>query len=505
MRKISIILMLLVLLSGCSSMKFWKKSDNKIEKERLEKQAMDREKEERLRIDKIAKEIQAIQDDRDFYFGIGTADIKNEYSLARQKAKEQAMQELAKSIKIEVRSDMKKTLSNISIDNGKTYTEQQIETIEQQSNLYTDLVLNNIRFEEVYDDYPRKGVITTVVKKSVQEYDEKVKKQLRDNKQMINEFIQTANLEFLNGKYLNAIQNWQMAQTLSQSIFGGLPLFIDIDEDGFDEEINAYLNQRISSFFANIILEKNENSKICYDAQGSIDKKLSISAYYQDKTGKKTGIANLPLLITIIEGKAKIRNEVETGQYGQVEFLIDEIDASYSKTIVKFEVDVEKIKKEGKFVAIASSLTFTMEKMQTVGISISVSKNSQFSNTSNLMQTIKSSILYNGFSVVEINFNKKNLGPTDIETINKHNPDYFLNIYFDLTDGKTVGGYSNMFNAECSANISIYKMPTGNLKDSQSFNSEKGFGASAQNAQLNAFGKIVSMIEQKIQTILGKI
>jgi len=505
-----VVLMILLIITVISSIFASENEKYTPEKEKTKTDSSEKKKTETdsyaVRIKTIEMEINQMLEDKSFYYGIGTADIGEEYSKALQVAKENALQELSRAICTEVSTDMKQTLSNTSTLSEKKYSEQEIEIIEQKSRIYTDVVLSNIQDGKMYDDYPRKGVITYIVKKSVREYDEQIKTEFKNNKQMISEIIKTGRNEFHAGKFLNAIHNWTLAKETIQNIFGELPLFHDINGDGFDEEMTAYLNENVIDFFTNIEISLADNMKIFYDAQGNITKNPILIARYTDKSGTQLPIASLPLKISVIEGKASFPREIETGNYGQIELLIKKIDASYTSSVLKIEIDLDRINKTALFsLPVLSSLAVPIQKLKTIAVSLTFSNNGNISSPPNLLSSLKSSILAKGFSVTEVFFPKEKMTSQEIDDVKRSNADYFLNIYIATSNAQTVGGYQNMFNADCTGSISLYQLPLGEIVATEPLTLEKGFGSSASSAGSNAYGKVESSTKNKVEKILSKL
>ena len=500
MKQFLLYLIIFMILSSCATAKKEKVQELSPEKQ----QELNAEIRERFKIAEIEKEIRAYKENSDFYWGEGWADINNEYSLARQKAKENAMTELSRAIQVRVSSDMIRVISNVSVTDKKRYSEYEQEILEQKSRLYTDIILSNIRFEKFYDDYPRKGVITAIVNKSVEEYQQQVTNELNNNKAMISDVLRAADREYRAGRFLNAYQNWIKALEIKENIFGKLPLMLDIESNGQEQNAHTYIEQRIVSLFSAISLSLIDEQRISYDIQGNLTKRPVVVATYTDRMKRNQSVSGLPLKISVIEGKADLVSELKTGQYGHSEIFINYIDASHSTTTINVSVDFKEIKEIENFVSTPVSFTLSMEKIKTIAISVSWVNENRISYPTNLLNDLKTQILNRGFAVIELKYTKEDLHPDDVQDIIKSNADYFLNVYLSST-AQAVGGFQNMFNGECQASIKLYKLPLANIVASESLPIAKGYGSSSTNAGLNAFNAMQANVKQTIDMLLGDL
>ncbi|MEA1973843.1 MAG: hypothetical protein U9N34_11210, partial [Candidatus Cloacimonadota bacterium] len=274
------------------------------------------------------KEIEAKINNPKYYVGEYTLKIED-IQKSRQDARDNALNDLATKIEVKVKIDVEKTLSNISTMSATGYSDKDIEIINQKSQIYAEHVISNYR-EKYYQDYPQKNYITCLVWVEVNDYEEKVKKDLNKKKQMIRETIISSNNNFIAENYMAAVHNLISAKKFMNLLFDGLPLQIDIDGDGSEEEVTAYLNGRITNIFDRIQLVIDENENFTFDVSGNLNNMPMIYTNYIDDNNQKHPFAKLPLKANYIEGKGKLSAGMMTGDYGQIELPIRDLDAKNS-------------------------------------------------------------------------------------------------------------------------------------------------------------------------------
>ncbi|MDP8321586.1 MAG: hypothetical protein RAO94_04450 [Candidatus Stygibacter australis] len=501
--KIVILISLILVLTSCSSSNL--KKNEEIKPKPIPPAITHAQIKMEEKNDKIRHEIEMIKADEEYYYGIDSADItETGYSTAASLAKRGAKSDLASKIKSAVKVEINRYLQVKSNQTGKVFKEIIEEEIEKKSNIYTDVVLENLVNETLYTDYPQKGVITCVIQKSKQEYNEKVTSQIEANINNIVSIIKYGNEMFSSGKYIAAVHEWVSARGIQENIFGKLPIQADIDDDEQNEDLTAYLNNRVNKFFDSIIISLYDEDTYSYDNQGILNRKPTIIANYKNEDGWKQSIAKLPLKANTVRGRVDMQTSFISGEYGQSELNIHNIDASYPLTTLKIEVDTDKIENIDKLPSI-STLDINLQRMRTITISVSYKNGSSITTPRSLNQEIKSQVLSKGFSATEISITHQNLGQLDLNQINATNADIFLQIYLEADNASTVGGYNNMYVTSGQGIVSLYRMPQGILIASEPISKEEGFGASAENAGITAFGKLEPKVNKIVQQILNKL
>ncbi|MEA3499911.1 MAG: hypothetical protein U9R41_02665 [Candidatus Marinimicrobia bacterium] len=499
--KFFILILLIIILIGCGKetvKKEPKKSMAEIEKEKVRAG--------------IKGFIESKKNNPNVYWGEGVANIGNDLGEAKIQANNRALEDLTKTIEVNVQSDITRTLSGISMQTGKIYSEHIEDQITQKTKIYTDQIIKDVK-EKSYLDYPKDGFVTNFVYISKSKYKERVKKDLETKRTMIRTAIIGGNEEFENRNYMTALNNWLNAYQYIENFFGELPLLVDLNNDSIMVEVHSYIDGKINKFFGSIQLSRltskqlNEgNKKVFYNMQGKVNRQPSFYVQYENSNGEKFPISQFPLSAKIVEGEGKITNNITTGNYGQAELRINYIEPKNKFSTIKVKIDIDEINGLNKFsLPLLSSLTINLEKEKSMALSVKFYNYDQTEKSPNLESKLKTLLMDNGYSVANILIKGFNVNDKDIENAKKTNADYFLAINLSSGNTSKVGGYDNMYTANCSGIISLYNLETGQIVATENIPVKSGFGVSAQGAGWDAFGKRINLTVDKTRNVIGKI
>ena len=273
----------------------------------------------------IKKIIESKKNDPTVYWGEGVSNIGNDLGKAKIEANDRALEDLTKTVEVHVQSDITRTLSGISMQTGKIYSEHIEDEIIEKTKIYTDQIIKDVMKKD-YLDYPKDGFVTYFVYISKSKYKEKVEKDLETKKMMIRTTIINGNNEFENKNYMTALNNWINAYQYLDNFFGELPLRDDLNNDSNMVEVHSYIEGKVNKFFGRIQLSRlsskhpNEgNGKVFYDMQGKVNIQPSVYIQYKNSDGEKFPIPQFPLNVEIVKGNGEIANNITTGNYGQAE------------------------------------------------------------------------------------------------------------------------------------------------------------------------------------------
>lgn len=439
---------------------------------------------------KARVQLAAVKADTAFYYGIGSVSIGDEgIAKAMDRARENARSNLAEKIQSEVVVEFKRVITGEK-RGGDVYSEEISEKIQKRSTVYTDVVLTNLT-EEIIHDYPHTGEVTVVLQKSKQQYRDSVTRQLMQNKQMITETIQNAEANFTAGKHLAAVHDWAMARAFQNDSFGDLPLQAVVDPSGKKKNVTAYLNKRMSDFFDGLTISCVNGENLVYDTQGNLNTKPLLYVQYTDQDQKQQPVAKMPLKADFVVGGAVMPTSLMTGDYGQVELVINSINAAHPVTTLNVEIDTERIDMLQQFkLPITTTLALNLNKKRTVAFSVHFKNGDTVTVPRSLNQQLKSAILMQGYAATEVAVPSTELQLIDIQRVNNTYADMFLHVYLQVIDPQKVGGYNNMFVAQCQCDVTLFRMPQGMITATKPLEIQKGFGASEVNAGMNAYKKM---------------
>jgi len=441
------------------------------------------------------------KNDSSIYFGEGFAKIENDdMGEAINKAKTNARDNLARNIKVVVKSTVNLLMSSKSKSENHQTSEQINESIDIQTKTYTEQLLTEVKQTEFKIDYPTRNHVTIIYYIGKNDYHSIVEKDIEGKKKFIRESILNGNKKYNTKHYPEAIKDWLFANESLVNFFQGLPIQDDIDGTGLPQEVNAYINDKITTFFSSVKL-KEMSENLLYDVRGQLNNTPIIYAEYEDEYGNVSGIEDLPLKINFIEGTGKVRKKIVTGIYGQAKVGVSEINSNSKNIIIRISIDSDAFPGINRFQnLLLPYLDISMNKMKTVALAVTFNNGGNFSTPDQLKNSIQSELLNNGLQVVPFDFTKKNVSDSDFGIINSTNADYFIYAYIQSNKGSKVGGYDNMFISSSSGTLYIYQLPQGQLVSTKELSPVKGYGVSASSAGWNGYSKLSSQVSKGIET-----
>lgn len=450
------------------------------------------------------KKMGLIKSSDKYYFGDGIANIGTELGLAKIEAENRAKADLASSIKIQIRETIIIiTIGTSRVEGGRVSAKVE-ESIQQKIESYTNQLLENPKEIGPILNYPQSGVLSYFVYFPKAVYDEKVTEDLNSKKLMVKRYVQNGDKDLSAQQYLPAVLNWTKARELKSSFFGSLPLNVDLDGDNNPENISAYLDQKVTNLFGNLDVGVINNN-ISYDVTGALDRTPIIRVVYNDENNNTHYFSQFPLRATILEGNGNFEGSLTTGFFGQAELLISQIDPSYRFTNVLVELDLNSIAGLDKF-ELPTNLSTVVHliKKRTVALSVTFINNDQSVSSSDLKNSIRTTLLNNGYEVVLADIPNPELTPNTLRLANETNADYLLNVYIE-TGIVSIEEEYNIYSTLCSARVVAYILPDGRERYSESITGIEGFGNNASGAGWDGFGKIKPNILNKVKNIINQL
>lgn len=466
----------------------------KREQEIIEKERIEAKKNH----NKAEKYLSRKRNNPDIYWGEGIANIDGDLGLCKIKARKRAINNLAEQIEVKVKSDVEMVVNKNAVIKDSDYSEDVKKSFEQKLQTYTSQVLTNLNESEIFHDYPAKGSATYFVYINKADYEKKVKKDLKQKKDLVTANLKNGDLNFKKENYVSAIKDYTTAKQMKSAFFSDLPVYEDIDKNGIKEDVSILLKNRVSSFFSNLELTLL-NKDFTYTAEGIPEKIPEIYAQYKDENNNKHPVKGLDLKIETIKGKAEVKSPV-TGSYGETELSISKIDPSYKKTVLKVSVDKEKLTKSSNEIYTSPELKIDFERKKSVAVAAVFFNNGKTYLPKNIKNHIKSSVLDRKFSVIDLSY--KDSQNQDLSYLNA---DFLIVVKISSAGGGSVGNYSNMNASNCSASVSLYSLPLKNLISQKNISAKKGFGVDQQSAGWDGFGKNRSNIINKADEIIKRI
>jgi hypothetical protein len=446
-----------------------------------------------------------LSNNKDVYFGMGTAKIKNgDIGEAIPIAKKRAREDLAKSIKVKVTQTVENLISAKTATEGGISREKIDENISIKSNSYTDQLLTDVSESKPFPDYPypRSVSIFVSIKKSA--YKNKVDKDINGKKMMIRNSINNGNREFKAKHYVEAIRDWVLANHYLYNFFNGLPIQDDIEGNNIIQNMNAYINGKVTGIFSSIHFVPLSGN-LFYDVQGLVTVQPEILAQFIDESGSRNPISNLPLTVQFVDGSGDIPRKITTGIDGRTTVNIKKIDPNFNKAVIRITVQSDLADLNDFPNLNLPFINIHLKKMSTLALAVFYNNNGKFVSSQEIYNKIQSKLLSSGQQIVSADLSKKQLSPIDFNIVNKTHANYLVFVFFKSENASTVGGYENMFISTSSGVLYLYKLPNKRLVFSKQLPSIKGYGVTAAGAGWDGYAKLSAKVLSALDNLTGAI
>lgn len=443
--------------------------------------------------DVIAKRL---RNNKEIYWGDGTAPIKgNDPGAAKDIAEKRAIRDLSEAIRVEVQADFE----IIVIGTDDVITEE----ITDRIRTYTQAVLSEREESEPFYHCPFEGQVTYYTWVMKKDYNEMVKRDLQRKTSIIKSTILAGNSEFASRNYITAVQSWIRAKGYLRGFFGNIPVRGELEE-GNMEEMNDYLDRRINNFFRKIHLEIL-NDDFVYDAQGNITKTPKVYASYIDGD-KRDPLTSLSLLAMFVTGAGEISDVIATDTpSGIAEVRIDRVDPSTRAARIKVEVDKDafeglEIFRLGSFASVPIYLT----KKRTIGVLVAIEGIKQSDIVQNAQNDITSLLNQRGIGIAKIKLDNGDVDQQIMSRAVDVHADYLIRLLIKVVQPPYTVGDLRIFKTILSGYLSVYEVPGGEWTQ-KTIPDKEGFGASADLALWDAYGKLRQPIAETVKNLIAEL
>ncbi len=165
----------------------------------------------------------------DFYIGEGWAELGPDAGVAREQAKIRALGDLARNVRVTVRSAIIDVLGQTA---GRPH-----QSLESKINTYAEIPATRLDREEFILNAPRRGQLTCRVAVNRARYDSDVRQDLITKKNRALEEAHLAHSALRDGRLADAWKVLENLQSRAATDFPNLPLEGDADDDGRDEDV----------------------------------------------------------------------------------------------------------------------------------------------------------------------------------------------------------------------------------------------------------------------------
>jgi hypothetical protein len=437
------------------------------------------------------KEIELIkqQHGKIYYVGEGLSDDKD-INSAINKAKDSAMVDLLKSVRVKINSYI---VDELKYTDGKVN-----ERFEKVINTYINQLLEIVQ-DKRYIDYPKKNMVTVIVYVDRELYDEKVKKDLQLKVQKIKDYILEGNKKREIFKIKESIENYLMARKYLKEYFEDLPVRDELIEKGKEEDFGSFIDRELTTIMNSIKIEKNEENYI-YTNDGKVPKKPIINVYYETKD-KKIPLSGIPIGMRFTKNSGVFQNsELITSSSGDLYLPIEKIDPSERDSSLEVFVDMERLNLKEFYNIPSVSIKFIRAK--TIGWVFNFFNNGKLEKPNNFLLDIRSALSSSGYGLKEVETSENSIDEKLIEKAKSENLDYLFYIY---TRANTSKDEYDMYISYADGKIFIYSVYDDYLLETVELKGKKGYSTSKEKSSYSALGKlkneIISILKERIKSI----
>jgi len=437
------------------------------------------------------KEIELIkqQHGKKYYVGEGLSD-ERDINIAINKAKDSAMVDLLKSVKVRINSYI---IDELKYSDGKVN-----ERFEKVINTYINQLLEIVQ-DKRYIGYPKKNMVTVIVYVDKELYDEKVKKDLQLKLQKIKDYILEGYNLRKKFKIKESIENYVKAKIYLKEYFEDLPVRDEILEKGKDEDFGSFIDRELTTIMNSVKIEKNEENYI-YTNDGKLPKKPVVSVYYEDE-GKKIAMNNMPINFRFVKSNGSYsENELVSSNIGEVYLPIEKIDPSQKDAVIEVFLDIKRLNL--KEVPNIPSTLITFLRAKTIGWVFNFFNNGKIERPDNFLLDIKSSLSSLGYNLKEMETSNNTIDEKLIEEGKKLNLDYMVYIY---TKANTSKDEYDMYRSYGSGKIFIYSFYNDYLIETIEIKEKSSYSSSNEKSPYSVLYKmkdeIISTLKDKLKNI----
>jgi hypothetical protein len=425
------------------------------------------------------------------YVGEGVSEVKDDLGEAIRVAKERAMADLLKSIKVRIKADVRDELkySEDGVVGGK---------FESIVNSYVDQVLEIVQ-DKQYLDYPTAGTVTKIVYVDKDAYDEKVAKDMQVKTERIKKFAVEGIKAQNSRKIAQAIENYVNGKLWQKNYFEDLPVKADVQGNGNPEDLGAYFDTKLTQILNSIKLDSPDEN-IVYNTDGKVNKKPMVILSYEDASGK-TPLENIPLKASFVKGGGSIPTaSIRTGRRGEVYIPVDKVDPSEREAEVQVELDADAFKL--KDVTNLPTISVVVRKSKAVAWAVSFFREGKNEKNASFAESVKIILNAYGYELKNFEIGSEDLTDEKIAQARELNVDYLIYVCATASTGADEYG---MYKSSVSSKAYIYSFYDDKLVEMVEGPSKSGYSAGASGAAAAALSKVkpglMEMLKEKIKVL----
>lgn len=278
MRRSTYLVCVGLLLSSCgTTVRPWKPSPPSPEQELPALPPMTPEQQKTF--EKVDAHIKEIKGDRCNYWGDALVRIEDsKLDQAKSSAETRAREGLAQSIRVRVKSTfydhtkLKRTEEGSRAKHEGMIRSEECykldEEVSSKAETYTDVLLPEVRVESFLGDY-RPGFCYAIAYVSKATYKEEVDKRIQEEMKVVRGPIVEGLKALRHHRHSTALRQFLSAHRRMAKLFRNMTFYHDLDNDGKDDDVGAFVNAQIRSLLTQLHIEPALDT-IDYDVKGGL-------------------------------------------------------------------------------------------------------------------------------------------------------------------------------------------------------------------------------------------
>ena len=424
-----------------------------------------------------------------YYYGEVFVDITNEKGagMAREEAKRMAREDLAKNIKVWVKSEVKDRL-RLETHGASEKMEENFEII---STNYAEMGLEEVEVDTKVD--PEAKIACALAQVEKEGYREKVRRDIDLKKERVKgEF--SSYLGQAQPNFKVALDHL-LAARASLEVFQGLPVKGDLNGDGKEEEFLSTIDSEIREAVGKIEI-RPLSPKVAFGADGRAKSQVIFEL-------RRLGlpIGGLPVKFSFITGDGRLGEDAQTSQIGTAELRVNYINPATREAVVRARINLPALE-TGGFTAPYADVEFY--KTPTVAYSVAVVSGESANSPQGFLDQVNDVLVKSGFEAVKAPKPiSKEPESGDFSLYQEKGADYMLVVILRTATGEAAD--FGLSYANTSAVVTAYSVIGRGVVFTFTLPAVRGVGGDAGTARWDSIGKLraklFTELEQQVKAM----
>ncbi len=427
---------------------------------------------------------------KDMYCGFSLVSVQgSDLGQAIRDVKKQARNDLAKGIKMWIRSEMRDSV--VYTRDGKE--ELLKEKINKITEYYVDMGLEGVEVRHEIDDANERVCAFATLSKA--EYQKNVASDIAAKVGRVRDSYIKHEEMLAKGDPKTAIDSLLSARKWLVKDFEELPVKATLS--GREQEMHAAIEARLSHVIGRLSVVAVEK-KLPFGADGKVKGQVVFSVKYEGQTADEAA-ANMTLAFSFVKGKGRVTPEGVTGRLGAVEARISRVEPGHGNAILRAQLVIPGVDLKSSQHRLPYA-DVELYKVPAVALLISTAGGGTISGVEDKVKAI---VAARGFELAEAPPGLgDDPGSSDFTSLKEHGADNLVVIKVKASGSQPSRADLALGNA--SATVSLFDVNSRKLLYSTMVKSGRGYGANASAARWKAISKLKPKLYKEIEKALKK-